>query len=345
VRREVGGVKRLAILIVGLVVASAVQSVAQQMPDPRAMSGVPLPDNTLPPGTVSVRVVRGSMSNNLSGRAVEFSIDGTRRTITTDETGRAQVSGLKPGARVKAVAVIDGERLETQEVTIGQGAWRFVLAASDPDAAKKEAEDRARAAAPPVPGMVVFGSESRIIVQFGQDRLEIFYALDIVNTARTPVDIGGPVIVELPREARGTTVLEDSSPKATANGPRVTVTGPFPPGATPVHIAYEMPHRGPTVRIEQRWPAALPQLSVMLVQSGGLDITSPQFAGKRETAQDGQALVLASGPGLAAGQSLTFEITGLPYHSRWPRHIALTLVVAIMAIGIWAAIFPPRKTA
>ena len=34
-------------------------------PDPRQMSGIPLPDAELNDGTVSVRVIRGQLSNNV----------------------------------------------------------------------------------------------------------------------------------------------------------------------------------------------------------------------------------------------------------------------------------------
>ena len=54
------------------------------------------------------------------------------------------------------------------------------------------AEDKALAAAPPVKGIVVLGPESRVIAQMSNDLLHIYYVLDIINTARTPVDIGGP---------------------------------------------------------------------------------------------------------------------------------------------------------
>ena len=40
----------------------------------------------------------------------------------------------------------------------------------------------------------------------------------------------GRIVFDLPREARSATVIEGSSPQATANGPRITITGPFAPG-------------------------------------------------------------------------------------------------------------------
>jgi len=314
---------------------------AQQMPNLREMSGVPLPDPSMPAGTVSVRVVRGAISNNIAQQPVEFQIGTERRTVVTDASGRAQVTGLKPGTRVRAVAVVDGERLETQETTVGDAGTRFILAATDPEAAKKEAADRALAAAPPVKGMVVFGPESRVVAQFRQDRLEVFYILEIANSARTPVDIGGPVLIDLPREARGATVMEGSTKQASAKGSRVTVLGPFPPGATEVNIGFEMPYRGPVAHIAQRWPLALPQVTVLVAREGGLDVRSAQFTDTREIQNQGPAVV-GTGPGLAAGASLAFDVTGLPHHAAWPRYLALALAAGIVLAGVWAAVTAPR---
>ena len=42
-----------------------------QMPDPKQMSGRPLPVADLPAGTVTVRVVRGSMANVIPDQPVE----------------------------------------------------------------------------------------------------------------------------------------------------------------------------------------------------------------------------------------------------------------------------------
>src|SRR5262245_29822140 len=73
-----------------------------QMPNPKEISGQPLPSNDLPAGTISVRVIRGSFANNLPNQKVDVAVDGKVRTLTTDAEGRVQVSGLAPGTRVKA---------------------------------------------------------------------------------------------------------------------------------------------------------------------------------------------------------------------------------------------------
>jgi hypothetical protein len=315
------------------------------MPDPKTIAGVPLPATDLPAGTISVRVIRGSFEKNIPDTTVEFSVDGKRRTVKTDASGRAQVAGLARGARVRAAAVVDGVRLESQDVVVAESGVRFVLVATDPELEKRAEEDRRLAASAPVPGLVVFGPETRMIAEMSNDRLNIFYVLQILNTARTPVDPGGPVLFDLPRDARGVTLLEESSKQATVKGHRVIVTGPFAPGPTMVHVAYEQPYNRDSARIVQPWPANLQGLNVLVLQIGGLDVRSPQLASKREVSDQNQRLIVASGPAIPAGQSMVLEITGLPHHAVWPRYVALSLATVIAGVGLWAAFVPaPRPT-
>jgi hypothetical protein len=297
----------------------------------------------VPVGSVSVRVVRGGFDKSLAGQTVEFTVDGRKESKTTDESGRAVISGLKPGARVKAVAVVDGERLESQDITIETSGLSVALVATDPDATKREAADARLAAGPAVTGTVVFGPESRVIAEFTDDRLTIFYLLDIVNTARTPVDIGGPIAMSLPREARGAAVVQGSSTQATVKGAHLTVTGPFAPGKTSVQVAFELPTSGGAARLEQVWPATLQALTVMVQQIGDVDIASPQITTKQAGAAGGPAVITGIGPAIPAGQSLRLDISGLPHHPVWPRNIALALSLVIMAAGLWAAVFPASR--
>jgi hypothetical protein len=326
-------------------VACLATTVAAQidMPDPKKIAGVPLPATDLPAGTISVRVIRGSFEKNIPDTAVEFSVDGKRRTAKTDASGRAQIAGLARGARVRAAAVVDGVRLESQEVVVAESGVRFVLVAVDPELEKRAEEDRRLAVSAPVPGLVVFGPETRMIAEMSNDRLNIFYVLQILNTARTPVDPGGPVLFDLPRDARGVTLLQESSKQATVKGHRVIVTGPFAPGPTMVHVAYEQPYNRDTARIVQPWPANLQNLNVLVLQIGGLDITSPQLASKREMSDQNQRLIVASGPAIPAGQSMVLEITGLPHHAVWPRYVALSLATVIVGAGLWAAFIPTSR--
>ena len=56
-------------------VLTLLASFARAQPDPQQMSGIPLPVSDLPVGAVSVRVVRGQLSNNIPDQPVELHQD------------------------------------------------------------------------------------------------------------------------------------------------------------------------------------------------------------------------------------------------------------------------------
>src|SRR5260221_6972758 len=207
-----------------------------QMPDPKAISGRPLPAADVPVGTVTARVIRGAFTNPLPGQTVELTGSGMSKTATTaltDAAGRATFSGLAPGTRVKAAVVVDGERVESQEFDVpAAGGIRLMLVSTDAGIEKKAAEDRAVAQGPAVSGVVVFGEQSRFVLEVGDDALNVFNVLQIVNTAKRPVQTSGPLVFELPNGAGGAGMLEGSAPNGVAAGTRGTVTGPFAPGNT-----------------------------------------------------------------------------------------------------------------
>src|SRR5689334_13511220 len=99
-------------VVAALVCASSLALHAQfQMPDPKQMAGIPRPVTDLPDRTVSVRLIRGQLSNNIKDFPVELHVGSEVRTIKTDENGRAEFGNLPAGEKLKAVAVVDGERL------------------------------------------------------------------------------------------------------------------------------------------------------------------------------------------------------------------------------------------
>lgn len=99
---------------------------------PTQMSGLPLQVGDLPPGSVAVRVIRQSFSNNLANRQVELQSVASGRTLTstTNAAGRAIFDGLAVGELVSVSAVVDGERLESQRFELpDRGGVRMVLVA------------------------------------------------------------------------------------------------------------------------------------------------------------------------------------------------------------------------
>ena len=153
------------------------------MPDAKAMSGIARPSETLPTGTVSVRLVRGQLSNLVTDFPVDFTVAGKRQTVKTDATGHAVLSGLSAGATVQATATVDGERLDSQEFQVpAQGGVVLMLVATDKTAQQQMAKEA-------VPGTVVLGNQSRAIVQFEDEVIQVYYLLDIVNGGSAPVKL------------------------------------------------------------------------------------------------------------------------------------------------------------
>jgi hypothetical protein len=308
------------------------------MPDPKAMSGVPLQVPDVPVGTVTVRVIRGALTNPLPGVSVELTGPTPSPTQKTDESGRATFSGIAPGTAVKAVAVVSGERIESRDFQVpAAGGMRVMLVATDAAIEQKAAEDRKLAQTPPVSGAVVFGEQSRFVIEVGDDALNVFNILQIVNTAKRPVDIGGPLVFDLPADALGAGVLEGSAPHAVAAGNRVTVTGPFAPGDTTVQFAYSVPLGAERIVLAQKIPAQMTNLSVIAQKIGTMQLSSPQLTQRREMAADGQTYIVGDGGMVKAGDTVTLTLSALPYRAVWPRNLALAISVIVLAAGAWAA--------
>jgi len=292
----------------------------------------------VPVGTVTVRVIRGALTNPLPGQPVELTVAGTQKTAKTDDAGRATFSGLAPGSRAKAVVVVDGERVESQEFEVpAAGGMRMMLVATDAAIEKKAAEDRVLAQSPAVSGTVVLGEQSRFVLEVGDDSLNVFNLLQIVNTAKRPVQTRGPVVFELPDGAGSAGILEGSAPNGIAAGRRVTITGPFAPGNTMIQFAYSIPLGSEAITIAQRMPLQLTQVSVVAQKIGNMQLSSAQVSEKREMAADGQTFLVGQGGAVRAGDTVTLTLSGLPYRAAWPKNVALLLAGIILAAGAWGA--------
>jgi hypothetical protein len=316
-----------------LYLPGAVPSVLAQMPDPKQMSGVPLPVGDLPVGTVTVRVVRGTMTNVISGQRVDL-IGPTPMSANTNDAGRAEFTGLQPGIRVRASTTVDGENLESQEFTVpSNGGIRLALVATD------KAGPNPQAAQAPAPiGTVVLGPQSRFIFEMGDETLNCFAVLEIVNGASTPVQTPQPIVFDLPAGSRGAGLLEGSTPQASVLDKRIIVRGPFAPGTTSLQFGYSLPITGASLTLDQSLPLPLGQVSVMAQKVGDMQLDSPQIAEHRDMPLQGETFIVGKGPAIPAGRVMSFRFTGLPHQPVWPRNLALGLVLAILGVGVWASV-------
>ena len=309
---------------------------AGAQPDPRQMSGIPLPSGDLPVGTVLVRVIRSQLSNNVPDHLVELRVDGRSLTATTDDEGRAQFPGLTAGARARASTEVDGERIESEEFTVpDRGGVRLMLVATTTPAGTT--------AVSPQPGAVTLGGQSRFVVELDDEALRVYYLLDIVNPTGAPVSTSSPLAFELPSGAQGATLLQGSTPQAMIDEQRVIVRDPFPSGTTSLQVAYVLPYSGSRVVIAQSLPATLETVNVIIETAGAMRASSPQFARQRDMSAEGHTYVLGNGPGIAANSVLTLEFEGLPHRQTWSNRVAFSLAMLIVGLGAWAAAAGPEQ--
>lgn len=308
---------------------------AGAQPDPRQMSGIPLPDAELNDGTVSVRVIRGQLSNNVPDQVVELRSGDIVERATTDAEGRATFATLNPGQQVQAATELDGERIESLPFAApGRGGVRLMLVGADPD----------RPVEPAPPGLVTFGGESFVQVEIVEESVEVYYVFDVNNPAQVAVEPPEPVVIELPAGAQGATVLPGSSPRTSVDGGAVELRGPFDPGVTPLRVAYILPYSGDRLVIEQAFPVDWDSVLLSVEKLGAADYVSRQVNRRVEVPSEtrgGTDYMLGSGPRVAAGTPFVLELDGLPHHSRAPSNVALAVALAILGIGGWGAAATP----
>jgi hypothetical protein len=325
---------------------------AAQMPDPRVMSGQVMPAGELPAGTVTVRIVRQTIVNVAPGIDVELRGAGAVRHAKTGPEGRAEFAGVPVGSRVQAVAVVDNEQLQSVEFEVPlSGGIRTLLAAgvgvgtmlNGPAAgsaapAREGPETGAAPPAIPAPaGSLVFGGDTRFAVEFQDDTLTVFYLLDLVNQTQNPVTPPEPLVIDLPSEGSGATILEGGSPLAAAKGSRVTVSGPVPPGLTAVPIAFRIERWKETWQLAQRFPLPILNVALAVQKLGDMRLASPQAPALRETTLQGTPFLVATGASLAAGTPLSVTLSGLPHRSDLPLYVTLALAAGVAAWGVWLA--------
>lgn len=339
---------RTSLAVAALLGSLAAPAFAQTAtPDAGAMAGVPLPAGDVADASVTVRVLRERMGNNIEGQLVTLRVGSDSRTATTDAQGRAEFTGLAVGASVQASTTVDGELLTSQAFPVpAKGGIRVALISGIQKAAAAEkAAATAAAQEPARPGVVEFGPDSRIIFEFQDDTLTVFYLFEVVNNARTPIDIGGPILMELPTGASGASVMQGSSPSASVRGDILTITGPFAPGKTLAQVGFSLPQAGAATTIQQKWPIALAQLFVAAEKVGAMEMSSPQLTEARDMTSDGQAFIMGNGGRLNAGDTLVVNLAGLPAHSLWPRNVALAAAALVFAVGLWMAVSPTAARA
>jgi hypothetical protein len=125
--------RRLRLLLLALLLHAAAGTPAAQDATVRA-AGSPLRDGVLPPGMLTVRVVRGAFTNNVDAVDVQADLGAGRvERARTGADGRAQFAHLPIGARVQVTTTVDGESLvsEAFEMPAESGVRLLLVAGGD----------------------------------------------------------------------------------------------------------------------------------------------------------------------------------------------------------------------
>ena len=295
-----------------LALADGVARRRRQMPNPKEISGVPLPAPDLPAGTVSVRVVRGDFANNVTESAGR--VHRRRQDADEEDRRRRPRAGLGPRARHareggrRSSTASGSSRRTSRSASSG---IRVVLVATDPEAAKRAAEDRRAGRRA---GRARHGRRSRARVarrspSSTTTSSTIFYVLDILNTARTPVDIGGPLIIELPhgsarRVAAAGIVAAGDRQRSARHRARAVRAGHARPCRSRSSCRSRRSTRAPradvarAARAGRRCSCRRPAGSTCRRRSSRQSMTAPTRA---------SALLCGAGPALPAGTPFTLD--------------------------------------
>ena len=335
-----------AILRLAIVLFLATPAFGQ--PDLRQMSGLALPSSELPDGTLSVRVVRQSLGNNVVGASVSISGGGANETAPTDESGRAIFSGLTVGATVVATVTVDGETVRSQPIQVPpSGGMRTILAVGLGGAAATPGAPPAAPAptTPATPGTVVLGPQSRHIVDFNNEMLEVLHVFEFANAADSPVSVPQPITIAMPADAEQVTLLDGSASTARVFQQSLVVAGPFAPGRTMAQVVYRLPISGARREIALTLPVASMATNVIVRRLGETHLVEPTLPQSREAEAEGRKYFTGTGPGLPAGGTLRIVVDGMPHHPRWPRYTALGVAAAIAIVGLWVLFRVPVDAA
>jgi hypothetical protein len=141
-------VRRLVIAAILLFSAGAMAQ--PMMIDPSKMSGIPRPDPQVPPGTITVRLIRAQLANRMVGVQVGLAgPDGKITTQKTDENGRATFSGLPIPGPYQARSTDGVEELTSQPIELQADMGSRVMLVFQPEGGAADGVARADKKVPP----------------------------------------------------------------------------------------------------------------------------------------------------------------------------------------------------
>ncbi len=205
-------------------------------------------------GTVTVRVVRGTMTNVIAGQPVELTGGPSPLSAKTNDAGRAEFSGLQPGTKrqgsrdrgwraPRIAGVLDSRDRRHPCRSRRDGSRDAAARGADRQAAESTAQS----------GTVVLGEQSRFIFEMGEEALNCVRASRHRECGEVPVKTAQPVDFRVcPRRCAASGFSRRPRRKPPSPDKRVIVKGPFAPGTTSVQFGYSLPISGGSLTWSRR---------------------------------------------------------------------------------------------
>lgn len=330
------------------------------------------PDSALRDRLVQVQVA--GPSGALPGVAIRIVRQAADSAVaaegTTDAQGRIDLQDLPAGETVVVTATLDGQSIDSQpfEIPASGGVKvtydlqiqtvaaapvaRFDGVAHGPDKIyyARTRSDGQVYLSPPfqmVPGrgavvgiliypQLLFGFQGG--AELDDDRMWFQLRIAIANPSLTPLATGKEgLLIPLPPGFIGASVEDEMASRVKVDPDHGLIwRGSFPPGQREFMTSFALPVEGGDVHFSMPLPFGLWDSHIVLEDFPGAELDVPASAQRdvRET-PDGRRFILLSKINIRPGQSLEFEVRGLPQAPTWKRVLRIVAGVGVLILLVW----------
>jgi hypothetical protein len=303
-----------------------------------AVAGKVEPAQGLPAGTLEL-TLRDEGGKPIAGRLVQLGQVSKESALkvhkaTSSEAGLVRFEGLPTGEGTGYAALIEhqGMRLTTEVFRMDPGTGmrgeiRALGHTSDPSVLR-------------------FDSRSRLILEVGEDALQMMEELVLKSTSSRAYDPGAEgLLLPLPDGFEGAREIEGASPIDIRAGQGAALKMPVTPGmATKVRVGFVIPASGnASVEVRQKLPFPLEGALLLIPASANLTVDGPGLRERPAQADaQGNAVKLYEVDAIPAGRELVMTVRGLPALAHTGRNIAGVLCLLLIAAAAVGSPRPPK---
>ncbi len=332
----------------------------------------PVADAALKDGTVDIHVVR--RRKGVDGIAVALvKVDGgaTAQEATTDGEGRAVLSGVAAGEKLKLRALVHGRALDSppfeapkqggiridvavdwQEVESLRARFTGIAGGADKVYVARAVGSERPSLSPPFQMTDARGAATQIIVFPGvlmafhggtsldDDKLWFEVQFTVLNPAAVPYDTGpGGLRIPLPKGFIGASVRDEMTARVKVDEDRGLVwRGAVPPGQKSFIATFALSTEDGQVAFDMPLPQGAVQSQLVLEDLPGMRLDLPAGIEREPRTQQGRKFILLAGIERRPGEELSFKIAGLPEPPGWRVWLRRGAGLAVLGLLGWAGV-------